>query len=136
MWQDWDNALNHTGIPVSCCGPVYGAVNYTICTPDSKTFYNQSCVAAFGSFISDHAYTLGGCALGLAIIQVIEQFCNVFGLTDFVFILQLLGIVFSCYLSRAIKKNYESVWRHCFLKWIIFEKYFLFSYATGIASRS
>ncbi|XP_030759335.1 CD63 antigen-like isoform X2 [Sitophilus oryzae] len=58
--------------------------------PEStSTPYQTGCATAFGSFIKKHAVQIGGCALGLAIIQI-------------------LGIIFSCYMVRQLKNSYYS----------------------------
>uniref|UniRef100_A0AAR5PSX6 Tetraspanin n=1 Tax=Dendroctonus ponderosae TaxID=77166 RepID=A0AAR5PSX6_DENPD len=51
--------------------------------------YTEGCKSAFGAYIKQHAYQIGGCALGLAILQ-------------------LAGIGFSFYLVRQLKNGYFS----------------------------
>lgn len=89
-YEDWYTKFNISHVPVSCCGQVYGAVNNMTCTTDMEEFHKTPCVDAFGQYIKDHAVTLGGVGIGLAFVQ-------------------LIGIIFSCNLSKQIKLNYNSV---------------------------
>ncbi|GLV32497.1 Tetraspanin 29Fa [Carabus blaptoides fortunei] len=89
-YTDWFNKFDKNEVPVSCCAHVYGAVFTMNCTTDMPEFHHTPCVDAFGQFIRDHAVTLGGVGIGLAFVQ-------------------LIGIVFSCNLSKQIKLNYNSV---------------------------
>lgn len=60
-------------------------------TPQSSTTspYEIGCKSAFGDYIKKHAVQIGGCALGLAVLQI-------------------LGIAFSCHLVRQLKNGYYS----------------------------
>ncbi|KAL1488493.1 hypothetical protein ABEB36_014959 [Hypothenemus hampei] len=57
--------------------------------PSTTQPYSQGCVSAFGNYIRKHAVQIGGCAMGLAIVQI-------------------LGIAFSCHLVRQLKNGYYS----------------------------
>ncbi|XP_076250540.1 CD63 antigen-like isoform X1 [Rhynchophorus ferrugineus] len=77
---DRDNVTTSTPIPTST----------TTANPKStSTPYTTGCAIVFGEFVKKHAVQIGGCAIGLAIMQ-------------------LLGIFFSCYLMRQLKYSYCS----------------------------
>ncbi|XP_025829987.1 CD63 antigen [Agrilus planipennis] len=90
--SDWQSNKSSTGgrIPMSCCGKVIGELGNATCDIESATIYNEGCASAFGSYIRDHALTLGGIGLGIGFMQFI-------------------GILFSCHLARQIKNNYGTM---------------------------
>ncbi|XP_030759336.1 CD63 antigen-like isoform X3 [Sitophilus oryzae] len=126
-YEDWSTVLSGYQLPVSCCPEKSGTTGVFYCNsyttsatttsttqsitegpgrrrrdvlaedptpttppPEStSTPYQTGCATAFGSFIKKHAVQIGGCALGLAIIQI-------------------LGIIFSCYMVRQLKNSYYS----------------------------
>ncbi|CAG9763930.1 unnamed protein product [Ceutorhynchus assimilis] len=57
--------------------------------PSTSPPYAAGCKAAFGDYVKKHAVQIGGCALGLAVVQI-------------------LGIAFSCHLVRQLKNGYYS----------------------------
>ncbi|XP_066144998.1 CD63 antigen-like [Euwallacea fornicatus] len=57
--------------------------------PSSTTPYSEGCKQAFGDYLRKHAVQIGGCAFGLAVLQI-------------------LGIIFSCHLVRQLKNGYCS----------------------------
>nr|XP_023027403.1 CD63 antigen-like [Leptinotarsa decemlineata] len=64
--------------------------NETTPIPSSTTTpYGIGCEAAFGDFVRAHAVDIGGIGFALAVIQII-------------------GILFSCHLSRQLKNSYYS----------------------------
>nr|CAD7414593.1 unnamed protein product [Timema poppensis] len=77
-------------LPMSCCSPVNGMWGSVNCTEDSPNLYTVGCLNKLGLFAKEHAVTLGGVGIGIAFLQ-------------------MLGIVFSCCLAQAIRKQYESV---------------------------
>ncbi|KAF2903791.1 hypothetical protein ILUMI_02397 [Ignelater luminosus] len=87
-YTDWEKV--YSKLPASCCGPQHGLFETTVCNRTTSTLYSEGCLEKFGTCIEDNAVTIGSVGLGLAFIQ-------------------LLGIIFSCHLSRQIKKNYETV---------------------------
>jgi CD63 antigen len=80
---------NHTGTyPYSCCHRK-GDNDHTNCTDTTKLF-SDGCVVKLDREIKGSFALLGGIAIAIAVIQ-------------------LIGIVFACSLSRSIKKEYEVV---------------------------
>lgn len=74
------------------------------CTTSYEDIYKIGCKEAFGNFIRDHAYTLGGVGLGFAIIQVSTYIkFNFKCIFIIAIIFQFLGIIFACHLSKQIK---------------------------------
>lgn len=69
---------------MSCCTADFGATNSTECNEKSTTLRNTGCVDAFGSYIKDHAVSLGAVGVGLAVVQ-------------------FAGIFLACYIARQIK---------------------------------
>jgi len=57
--------------------------------PSTSSPHKIGCKSAFGDYVRKHAVQIGGCALGLAIVQI-------------------LGIAFSCHLVRQLKNGYYS----------------------------
>jgi len=87
-YEDWMPTLKQ--IPMSCCGPQNGLVGSATCNETTKALYKRGCIDGFGDYVEENAVSIGTVGLGLAFIQ-------------------LLGIIFSCHLSRQIKRNYETV---------------------------
>jgi len=87
-YEDWIPVIH--AIPMSCCGPQHGQVGSSTCNETTPSIYKQGCVVGFGKYIEENAVSIGSVGLGLAFVQ-------------------LLGIIFSCHLSRQIKRNYETV---------------------------
>lgn len=88
-YTDWLNVTNNQ-LPMSCCGPQHGLLGNSSCNSNTITLYQKGCVEQFGNFVEENAVTIGSVGLGLAFVQ-------------------FLGIIFSCHLSRQIKRNYETV---------------------------
>ncbi|XP_050310514.1 CD63 antigen-like isoform X1 [Anthonomus grandis grandis] len=65
------------------------STNTSIPANSTSIPYSTGCKSAFGDYIRKHALQIGGCALGLAIVQI-------------------LGICFSCHLVRQLKNGYYS----------------------------
>ena len=59
--------------------------NFT-CNGDASTLHERGCIVAFGDFIKAHAMSLALAGTVIAIIQ-------------------LFGLLFSCFIARQIKKN-------------------------------
>lgn len=80
--KDWIN--NNKSIPASCCKQ----------TPtlncNSTSAIQTGCLTKFSNFVEDKIYIIGAVGIAFAFIQ-------------------LVGILFSCCLARAIKKEYEVV---------------------------
>ncbi|KAJ8945381.1 hypothetical protein NQ318_007027 [Aromia moschata] len=84
--SDW---RNHTeGLPMSCCSIPTGARGNFSCTETNA--YQVGCLQEFGDFIRSQTSIIEGVGIAMAIIQ-------------------LLGIVFSCYLAKSIRSDYETV---------------------------
>jgi len=86
--KDWQNNKNITGLPLSCCKIPPGTFNNFTCT-DTKA-YKEGCLEMFGDYIRENTSSIEIVGLTLAIIQ-------------------LLGIVLSCYLAKQIRSDYETV---------------------------
>lgn len=70
-WHDW----NRIGpVPESCCQEVFGGQRKE-CTifPTITNLYGQGCLYVATHFIRDHAAMIGGSAVGVAIIMVINK---------------------------------------------------------------
>ncbi|KAB0795388.1 hypothetical protein PPYR_12227 [Photinus pyralis] len=89
-YMDWKNVTNNDYLPMTCCGPQIGLIGIANCNTTTTTLFKAGCVSAFGKIVEDHALTIASSGLALAFIQ-------------------FLGIVFSCYLAKQIKKSYETV---------------------------
>jgi len=87
-YNDWIDVTKD--LPMSCCGPQPGMLGNISCNKNTTTLYKIGCVEGFGKYIEQNAVTIGSVGLGLAFVQ-------------------FLGIIFSCHLSRQIKRNYETV---------------------------
>ncbi|KAF5307914.1 hypothetical protein FQR65_LT06481 [Abscondita terminalis] len=74
-YSDWFNVekLNHT-LPLSCCGPQWGAVGMGFCNESTATLYMTGCVDGFGEFVKDNAVSIASGALVLAFIQFSVRF--------------------------------------------------------------
>ena len=59
--------------------------NFT-CNGEASTLHERGCIVAFGDFIKAHAMSLALAGTVIAIIQ-------------------LFGLLFSCFIARQIKKN-------------------------------
>jgi CD63 antigen len=66
--KDWIPVIE--GIPVSCCDRTFGAINNVTCELNSTTLHKAGCIDAFGDYIKEHAVSLGGVGIGLAVVQV------------------------------------------------------------------
>lgn len=87
-WKSMNNTDNK--LPMSCCTQTIGAIGIDRCDYESHNLRNDGCVNKFGQAIKDHAYSIGGIGIGFGIVQV-------------------MGIIFACHLSRKIRDNYETV---------------------------
>jgi len=90
--SDWNENKHFNGTdnyPYSCC-PQEVVHNTTACTTATKDLYKRGCVDALDEEIRYSFGLLGGIAIAIAVIQ-------------------LLGIIFACSLSRTISKEYEVV---------------------------
>ncbi|RZF34393.1 hypothetical protein LSTR_LSTR008932 [Laodelphax striatellus] len=88
-YSSWYRVLNNS-LPMSCCGPEYGAIHTITCNNSLPTFYDKPCLDALGSVIKEHAVTIGASGISIAFVQ-------------------LLGVVFACNMARSIHVQYESV---------------------------
>jgi len=73
---DWSKATYVNSPPGSCC-------KTKGCKPDSKSVYQQGCLDKGKEYVKSQIFKVGGVLIGIGVIQ-------------------LLGIIFSCCLSRAI----------------------------------
>jgi len=91
-YTDWNTQTNTTNgyLPISCCDFQAGAFNNVTCGSRSGGLHQLGCLQAFGDYIEGHAMSIESVGLGFGILQ-------------------LLGIVLSCYLSKRIKNGYETV---------------------------
>lgn len=93
--QDWlsnsDNIFNTTiAVPLSCCGIANNACNFTAGAGTDSGIYQAGCLTALTNEIVENAATLGGAAIGIAVVQMV-------------------GVILSCALAKNIKQGYESV---------------------------
>ncbi|XP_050499920.1 CD63 antigen-like isoform X4 [Diabrotica virgifera virgifera] len=121
-YKDWEPVMKNTDLPISCCptkagtsGSFYcNAVTPTISTTTNETSaqhpnptssrrkrrdvsqpatttspYNIGCETAFGKWVKAHAVDIGAVCFTLAVLQ-------------------LIGIGFSCHLSKQLKNSYYS----------------------------
>ncbi|XP_057654103.1 CD63 antigen-like [Diorhabda carinulata] len=87
-YTDWYNILhNNIDLPLSCCKIPPGSTSFTC---NSNNTYKVGCLQEFGDFVSYNISYVEGIGIGLAVIQ-------------------LLGIIFSCCLSKFIRSDYETV---------------------------
>lgn len=61
-----------SALPLSCCNIEMGAIGSVNCTLGSPKLHSQGCYSEFLSFINSHALQLGGVAIGIAFVQVIN----------------------------------------------------------------
>ncbi|KAF5271942.1 hypothetical protein FQA39_LY07959 [Lamprigera yunnana] len=61
-------------LPISCCGPQWGAIGSASCNDSSVTLYHDGCVYSFGVFVRDNMFAVASGALVLAFVQVIYFF--------------------------------------------------------------
>ncbi|CAO1316999.1 unnamed protein product [Diamesa serratosioi] len=83
-YKDWDKVVG--GVPISCCDIPHGVLDNFTCNGDASTLHERGCIVAFGDFIKAHAMSLALAGTVIAIIQ-------------------LFGLLFSCFIARQIKKN-------------------------------
>ncbi|XP_060528213.1 CD63 antigen-like [Cylas formicarius] len=90
-YTDWVNS-NSTNkkIPISCCSIPTGSTDIFKCQNNSPNLYKEGCLEKFGDYIRDNTSSIEIVGITLALIQ-------------------LLGIILSCYLSRQIRNDYETV---------------------------
>jgi hypothetical protein len=67
---DWEDVFQNTSLPLSCCPRSHGAVGIDECYTNSSNVYEDGCLKKFGTYVTDHAATLGGAGIGIAFIQV------------------------------------------------------------------
>ncbi|XP_041977749.1 CD63 antigen-like [Aricia agestis] len=82
--EDW--AANKLPIPASCCS----GDKTVACTPASPDFHKDGCYPGILEAMKGMALVLGGVGLGIAVVQ-------------------LLGVMFACFLARSIRSQYETV---------------------------
>ncbi|OXU28496.1 hypothetical protein TSAR_015839 [Trichomalopsis sarcophagae] len=94
--EDWltelKNQSDPDSLPMTCCrkhGGEVGSVNCTI-KMGSPDRFTDGCLHALSNFVKGHAVQLGGAGIGIAFMQA-------------------LGIWFSVYLARSIKRNYDNM---------------------------
>lgn len=82
---DWEEVFQNTTLPRSCCNEVLLGV------PCSKEFaHHDGCLPKLYGVLNERALLLGGIGIGIAFTQV-------------------FGVLFACCLSKAFRKNYETV---------------------------
>ncbi|ENN81645.1 hypothetical protein YQE_01943, partial [Dendroctonus ponderosae] len=92
---DWKNVsipnrIVDSNLPLSCCNIAPGTVNPFTCNANSTDVHANGCLQVFGDYIRDNTSSIEIAALTLAVIQ-------------------LLGIILSCYLAKQIRSDYETV---------------------------
>ncbi|XP_030753787.1 CD63 antigen-like [Sitophilus oryzae] len=89
-YTDWFTnkySVNHT-LPVSCCPIPHGAMNIFNCS--IATAYPEGCLETFGDYIRANTSSVEIAGISLALVQ-------------------LVGIILSCYLAKQIRSDYETV---------------------------
>ncbi|XP_066247970.1 CD63 antigen-like [Euwallacea similis] len=94
-YTDWfninsTNASSNAFLPISCCKIPFGTMNTFTCNSNTTDLYKEGCLFAFGDYIRHNISKIEISGLTLAVIQ-------------------LLGIILSCYLSKQIRSDYETV---------------------------
>ncbi|RZC35974.1 CD63 antigen [Asbolus verrucosus] len=91
-YTDWQkpNSSTHGELPITCCQFPAGATGNVSCNAATTGLRKEGCLEVFTDYIEGHAVTIESVGLTLALIQ-------------------LLGIILSCYLSKQIKSDYETV---------------------------
>ncbi|KAL1498333.1 hypothetical protein ABEB36_009146 [Hypothenemus hampei] len=94
-YTNWFNSssyfpLNSTSLPLTCCDIPAGSIGYLSCNSSSTTLHNETCLEAFGDRIRENTSAIEIVGIVLAVIQ-------------------LLGIILSCYLAKQIRSDYETV---------------------------
>lgn len=89
-YTDWyPYNINKTeALPLSCCKIPTGVWSQFIC--NGTKAYHVGCLAKFGDYIRDNTSSIEIAGLTLAVVQ-------------------LLGIILSCYLAKQIRSDYETV---------------------------
>ncbi|KAF7273192.1 23 kDa integral membrane protein-like [Rhynchophorus ferrugineus] len=85
-YTDWQNS----SLPISCCHIPSGTKSNFSCSTDSVSLYKNGCLEKFGYFVSRNISKVEIVGITLALIQ-------------------LLGILLSCYLAKQIRSDYETV---------------------------
>lgn len=89
-YTDWLVGDNKS-LPLSCCQIPAGTRGNFSCTPNvTDTLYREGCLEMFGDYIRDNTSSIEIVGITLAIVQ-------------------LLGIILSCYLAKQIRSDYETV---------------------------
>ncbi|XP_044272161.1 CD63 antigen-like [Tribolium madens] len=90
-YTDWENVTStHGQLPVTCCNFPHGSFGNVTCNEKSEGLHREGCLEVFSDYIEGHATTVESVGLTFAIIQ-------------------LLGIILSCYLAKQIRSDYETV---------------------------
>lgn len=84
--SDWRPIFKNKTVPANCCHLLPG--NVKNCTTDYAT--KDGCLPKLLQFLDNQSLLLGGVGIGIALVQ-------------------LIGVVFACCLSRAFRENYETV---------------------------
>merc|ERR1711971_255035 len=95
-YKDWSNATFSGGadVPDSCClSNVRGCGKGTLSLGEEEAkmkIHTNGCFGTFSEKIQENGGLVGGIGIGIGFLQ-------------------LLGIIFACYLANTIKKEYETV---------------------------
>ncbi|XP_011306310.1 CD63 antigen isoform X2 [Fopius arisanus] len=85
----WPTQFKEPKLPPSCCSEIS---NTAECDVNAITSHNEGCLKKVTDTIENKAYILGGVGIGVALIQ-------------------LIGVIFACFLARSIRREYETVVR-------------------------
>ncbi|XP_076374234.1 CD63 antigen-like isoform X1 [Tachypleus tridentatus] len=83
---EWSYYLGSDNLPYSCCQEKDPSKECKL----TDDYYKKGCIEALAKFLEAKIVIVGGVGIGIAFVQII-------------------GIIFSCCLARAIKKEYEQV---------------------------
>ncbi|XP_015110265.1 CD63 antigen isoform X2 [Diachasma alloeum] len=83
----WPVQFKQPKLPPSCCAEVSATAE---CDVNAVASNSDGCLKKFKDTIENKAYILGGVGIGVALIQ-------------------LIGVIFACFLARSIRREYETV---------------------------
>lgn len=84
--SDWRPIFKNKTVPAMCCHLLPESIKH--CTTDHAS--KIGCLPRLLQFLDNKSLLLGGVGIGIALVQ-------------------LLGVIFACCLSRAFRENYETV---------------------------
>lgn len=119
-YTDWANTTFSQGgrnVPDSCCrDDTQGCGTNILVNPSmedvEKRIYTVGCVTELGEQVEHKAGVFAGIGVGIAFIQVRRPWYHPVRPRSnyrFLFLSQLIGMIFACLLARAISSSYHAV---------------------------